>query len=159
MVDVLSVALRSKNMRAIRTRDTFIEQKLASMLDKLALVYRVQVATLPGKPDFVIDDCHAVILVHGCFWHRHDCHLFKMPATRTDFWRDKIWQNVERDRRTNQKIAAAGWRILIVWECALRGRQQLAEQCFQARLEEWLCAGHTHAEITFRGIEQKTDIC
>ncbi len=158
MTDVLSAQSRSKNMRAIRHRDTAIEQKLAEMLDRLAPGYRTQAEDLPGKPDFVIDDRQAAILVHGCFWHHHDCHLFKIPSTRTDFWLNKIAQNVARDKRTLQEITAAGWRVLIVWECALRGRDRLAAQGCQERLEEWLCAGEGHAEITTRGIGQKTDI-
>lgn len=155
MADVHSVQIRSKNMQAIRTSGTFIERRLITMLEQLAVTYRAQVATLPGKPDFVVDDYQAVIFVHGCFWHHHHCHLFKIPATRTDFWLNKIQKNVERDWRDTKKISALGWRILIIWECALRGQQKLPGQHCQERIEEWLCAGIHHAEIDTQGIHQK----
>ena len=97
MADVHSGIIRSKNMRAIASDNTVIEQKVAGLLDQMAVGYRVQAAELPGKPDFVLDAYNAVIFVHGCFWHQHNCHFFKLPATRTDFWRDKINKNSERN--------------------------------------------------------------
>ncbi len=154
MADVHSGIIRSKNMRAIASDNTVIEQKVAGLLDQMAVGYRVQAAELPGKPDFVLDAYNAVIFVHGCFWHQHNCHFFKLPATRTDFWRDKINKNSERDLRNRQKISISGWRVLIVWECALRGRQKLAECCCQQRIEEWLCASACNAEINTQGIHQ-----
>ena len=99
MVDVHDKATRSKNMRAIATRDTAIEKRLASLLTGQGLAFRVQDASLPGRPDFVVDEYRCVIFTHGCFWHHHHCYLFKVPATRTEFWLEKIGKNVERDRR------------------------------------------------------------
>ncbi|MDF2779988.1 MAG: vsr, partial [Enterobacteriaceae bacterium] len=99
MADVHDKATRSKNMRAIGTRDTAIEKRLAALLTECGLAFRVQDAALPGRPDFVVDDYRCVIFTHGCFWHHHDCYLFKVPATRTEFWLEKIGKNVERDRR------------------------------------------------------------
>jgi DNA mismatch endonuclease (patch repair protein) len=90
MADVHDKATRSKNMRAIATRDTAIEKRLASVLTEQGVTFRVQDATLPGRPDFVVDDYHCVIFTHGCFWHHHNCYLFKVPATRTEFWLEKI---------------------------------------------------------------------
>lgn len=89
MADVHSPSIRSKNMRAIRNKNTAIEKCLSRILDESGIAYRTQVSELPGKPDFVIDDYKAIIFVHGCFWHQHDCYLFKVPATRTDFWLKK----------------------------------------------------------------------
>nr|WP_318381195.1 very short patch repair endonuclease [uncultured Enterobacter sp.] len=152
MADVHDHATRSKNMRAIGTRDTAIEKRLAVLLGALALEYRVQDAGLPGKPDFVIDAYNCVIFTHGCFWHHHHCYLFKVPATRTDFWLGKIGKNVQRDRRDTALLIEQGWRVLVVWECALRGRQKLSDRDLEERLEEWICGGGRHAQIDTQGI-------
>ncbi|VFS18072.1 patch repair protein [Escherichia coli] len=119
MVDVHDKATRSKNMRAIATRDTAIEKRLASLLTGQGLAFRVQDASLPGRPDFVVDEYRCVIFTHGCFWHHHHCYLFKVPATRTEFWLEKIGKNVERDRRDISRLQELGWRVLIVWECGV----------------------------------------
>lgn len=153
MADVHDKATRSKNMRAIGTRDTAIEQRLAALLTDLGLAFHVQDATLPGRPDFVIDDYHCVVFTHGCFWHHHNCYLFKVPATRTDFWLAKIGQNVARDRRDLTQLRADGWRVLVVWECALRGRQKLSDERLSVRLEEWICGGGEAAQIDTQGIQ------
>lgn len=73
---------------------------------------------LPGRPDIVLPKFRAVIFVHGCFWHGHDCRYFKVPQTRTGFWLDKIGKNQERDRQQLEKLGQQGWRVLVVWECA-----------------------------------------
>ena len=153
MADVHDKATRSKNMRAIATRDTAIEKRLAMLLEGLGLAFRVQVADLAGKPDFVLDEYRCVIFTHGCFWHQHDCYLFKVPATRTDFWLEKIGKNVERDGRDSARLREQGWRVLIVWECALRGRLKLSDRALSERLEEWICGGGDTAQIDTRGIQ------
>ena len=145
MADVHDKATRSKNMRAIATRDTAIEKRLASLLTGQGLAFRVQDASLPGRPDFVVDEYRCVIFTHGCFWHHHHCYLFKVPATRTEFWLEKIGKNVERDRRDISRLQELGWRVLIVWECALRGREKLTDEALIERLEEWICEiGRAH---------------
>lgn len=90
MADVHDKATRSKNMRAIATRDTAIEKRLAGLLSAQGITFHTQDATLPGKPDFVVNDYDCVIFTHGCFWHHHHCYLFKVPATRTAFWLEKV---------------------------------------------------------------------
>ncbi len=152
MVDVHDKATRSKNMRAIATRDTAIEKRLASLLTGQGLAFRVQDASLPGRPDFVLDEFRCVIFAHGCFWHHHHCYLFKVPATRTDFWLEKIGKNVERDRRDISHLQELGWRVLIVWECALRGREKLTDAALTERLEEWICGEGASAQIDTQGI-------
>ena len=154
MADVHKPEVRSKNMRAIRNQDTAIEQRLATLLNQLEIDYQVQDKTLPGRPDFVLPDYQAIIFVHGCFWHHHHCHLFKVPATRTAFWLDKIAANVARDQRYIAELSQSGWKILLVWECALRGKTRLAETELQARLEEWICAADYNGEIDEQGIHQ-----
>lgn len=78
---------------------------------------------MPGRPDLVFPKWRAVIFVHGCFWHGHDCNFFRLPATRTEWWRDKINGNVARDARAVAALRDAGWRVAVVWECALGGKQ------------------------------------
>lgn len=154
MADVHDKATRSKNMRAIATRDTAIEKRLASLLERLGLTFRVQDAALPGRPDFVLDEYRAVIFTHGCFWHHHECYLFKVPATRTEFWLEKIGKNVVRDNRDSALLREQGWRVLIVWECALRGRLKLTDDALGERIEEWICGGGDAAQIDTLGIHQ-----
>ncbi|WP_145555313.1 very short patch repair endonuclease [Yersinia canariae] len=154
MADVHSSETRSKNMRAIRTKDTAIEVKLANILNLLGFSYKVQISELPGKPDFVIDDYRAIIFVHGCFWHKHNCHLFKAPATRTGFWLRKIQGNVKRDNDVIKRLTGDGWKVLVVWECALRGKYKLTDNDISARVEEWICSSEVNAQIDVRGISQ-----
>ncbi len=94
----------------------------------------------------------AQIDTHGCFWHHHHCYLFKVPATRTEFWLEKIGKNVERDRRDISRLQELGWRVLIVWECALRGREKLTDEALTERLEEWICGEGASAQIDTQGI-------
>ncbi len=153
MVDVHSKAVRSKNMRAIATRDTAIEKRLAELLSESGFSFRVQDPSLAGRPDFVIDEHRCIIFAHGCFWHHHDCYLFKVPATRTEFWLEKIGKNVERDKSNISLLLSEGWRVLLVWECALRGREKLSDNALSERLEEWVCSGGHYAQIDIQGIQ------
>lgn len=152
MADVHDKATRSKNMRAIGTRDTAIEKRLADILTEQGVTFRVQDATLPGRPDFVVDDYRCILFTHGCFWHQHNCYLFKVPATRTAFWLEKIGKNVVRDKRDCEKLQSLGWRVLIVWECALRGREKLDNEALSERVIEWICGGGATAQIDTQGI-------
>jgi DNA mismatch endonuclease (patch repair protein) len=95
-------------------------------LHALGYRYRVHFRELPGKPDLVFPSRRAVIFVHGCFWHGHDCPLFRWPTTQPEFWRTKITGNIARDRTTAELLVSQGWRVLNVWECALKGRSRLA---------------------------------
>lgn len=156
MTDVHDKATRSKNMRAIGTRDTAIEKRLAGLLTQAGFEFRVQDAALPGRPDFVIDSYQCIIFTHGCFWHHHDCYLFKVPATRTEFWLEKIGKNGLRDARDRAALLVQGWRVLVVWECALRGRLKLDDAALIERLEEWICGGGQSAQIDTQGIQDIT---
>ena len=156
MADVHDKATRSKNMRAIATRDTAIEKRIAALLTGAGFTFVAQDRALPGRPDFTLPDYRCVIFTHGCFWHHHDCYLFKVPATRTAFWLDKIAGNVARDARDRQKLAEEGWRVLIIWECALRGRLRLSDAALTQRLEEWICGAGHDAQIDTQGIRELT---
>ena len=125
MADVLTRAQRRLNMSRIRGQDTKPEMMLRRGLHRRGLRYRLHRKDLPGKPDLVFQARKAVIFVHGCFWHKHDCPKFKWPATRERFWRTKIQQNHERDLEVLEELRKVGWRVQIVWECALRGSGRL----------------------------------
>ena len=109
-------------MAAIRGKDTKPELMIRRGLHAKGFRYRLQGRGLPGKPDLVLPKYRAVIFVHGCFWHRHDCPLFRWPQTRQDFWREKIEGNARRDTDVLNRLQGAGWRVGIIWECALKGR-------------------------------------
>lgn len=121
MSDVLTPEQRRLNMSRIRGKDTRPELLVRKGLHARGLRYRLQDRSLPGRPDLVFPKHKAVIFVHGCFWHAHGCGLFKVPRTREQFWREKLSKNRERDQRTSDQLSASGWRILVIWECAIRG--------------------------------------
>ena len=89
-----------------------------------------------------------MILVHGCFWHGHNCHLFRLPSTRTEFWKKKIVGNTERDRNAVYSLLEAGWRVGIVWECALKGKHKLQADITEKALVNWLHGELPQLEIT-----------
>lgn len=102
------------------------------------LRYRLHVRSLPGKPDLVFPRWRAAVFINGCFWHQHDCHLFKWPATREEFWRTKIGRNVENDARAVKALQDAGWRVATIWECAVKGRTRLNPSEAMQRLANWI---------------------
>jgi len=112
-------------MAGIRSADTSPEMLLRRGLHALGWRYRLHGRGLPGKPDLVFASRRAVIFANGCFWHGHDCHLFKWPKSREAFWRTKIAGNIGRDQRVRDALRELGWRIADVWECALKGRERL----------------------------------
>jgi DNA mismatch endonuclease (patch repair protein) len=137
-MDRISKLARSENMRRIRGKDTKPELALRSALHRLGLRFRLHRNDLPGKPDIVFPKKKAVIDVRGCFWHRHDCSDFRWPSDNQAFWQDKISSTVDRDRRNGDRLVALGYRVAIVWECALR-RKSDKEIVSIARLcAKWL---------------------
>lgn len=121
MVDVLTPEQRRCNMSRIRGRDTKPEMLLRRGLHAAGLRFRLHARDLPGRPDLVFPRFRAAVLVHGCFWHGHGCPMCRLPATRPDFWARKLEGNRARDRRTGEALVRSGWRVMIVWECSLRG--------------------------------------
>jgi DNA mismatch endonuclease (patch repair protein) len=111
-------------MRNIRGKDTKPELLLRRALHALGVRYRLHRRDLPGCPDIVFSKYRTVIFVHGCFWHRHGCAATTTPVTRRDFWEKKFATNQARDQRDIETLCKAGWRVIIVWECALKGRAQ-----------------------------------
>ena len=121
MSDVHSPATRSYNMSQIKGKDTKPELLVRQYLHAQGLRYRLHDKALPGKPDLVLPKYKTIVFVHGCFWHKHEgCRYFVVPKTRTDFWMNKIGRNVANDKRQQAELAAAGWKVLTVWECELK---------------------------------------
>jgi DNA mismatch endonuclease (patch repair protein) len=89
----------------------------------------------------------AVVMIHGCFWHGHDCKFFKLPSTRTEFWREKIEKNRLNDNKVLRALAASGWRVAVVWECAVRGKQVEGTAGPAYRLSEWLKSSSSALEL------------
>lgn len=139
-------------MSGIRGKDTTPEMILRRGLHALGFRFRLHDKALPGKPDLVFPKYHAVIFAHGCFWHGHDCHLFKWPSSRPEFWLAKINRNRDVDARSELRLAEYGWRQCIVWECALKGRARLPLENVIANCAEWLKSDSATLEI--RGTDQ-----
>jgi DNA mismatch endonuclease (patch repair protein) len=137
-MDVHSPERRSKNMQAVRSKNTNPEIVVRKLIFAKGLRFRLHDKTLPGTPDIVLAKYRAVIFVHGCFWHGHNCHLFKSPATRPDFWREKLDSNRDRDTLHRAALREAGWRVLVVWECALKGRFRLEEAKLAGDILKWV---------------------
>lgn len=111
-------------MSGIKAKDTAPEKMIRSGLHRLGYRFRLHDRKLPGKPDMAFPSRRAIIEVRGCFWHGHDCHFFRWPGTREEFWRSKITANVERDERNRRALLDAGWRVAVVWECQLKGKSR-----------------------------------
>ena len=151
MPDVHDPATRSRNMAAVRGKDTKPELLIRRGLHRLGFRYRLQAKDLPGRPDLVLPRHRAVIFVHGCFWHGHDCSLFRLPATRPGFWRDKIAGNAERDAKAHIKLQELGWRTAVVWECALKGSHRQDSQDALNALGDWIRS--VHPSFTLAGTQ------
>ena len=124
-------------MSRIRGRDTKPEKLLRSLLHRAGLRFRKHVRDLPGKPDIVLPKHRAVVLVHGCYWHRHPgCRFTTTPATNTSFWAEKFAETVERDRKAYEALQEQGWRVFTVWECELKREPARVLSQIHARLGE-----------------------
>ena len=117
---------RSDIMRAVKRANTAPEIIVRQVLHALGLRFRLHRRDLPGSPDVVLPRFRTVIFVHGCFWHRHpDCRHTTTPKTRQEYWLPKFAANIERDLRKEAQLQALGWRVLLVWECETKQREEL----------------------------------
>ena len=138
MADIVSPKVRSRMMAGIKSKNTKPELIIRKGLHRQGFRFRLHAKELVGKPDLVLSRYNAVIFVNGCFWHGHDSHLFRIPTTRSDFWKQKIFKNKENDRNAITSLSYDGWRIATVWECALKGKNKLDENDVINRLSRWL---------------------
>ncbi|HDO1320023.1 TPA: DNA mismatch endonuclease Vsr [Aeromonas veronii] len=147
MPDIVNPETRSRFMSGIKNANTKPEIQIRQLLHHAGFRYRLHNAALPGKPDLWLARYRAVIEVNGCFWHGHDCHLFKLPSTRTDFWQTKIASNRARDARHLAELEQLGIRRLTIWECALKGRLRHHPERLILVISWWLTSGTSHGEI------------
>lgn len=126
-MDTMTPDGRSQRMSLVRSVDTKPEIFVRRLVFGMGYRYRLHCRDLPGKPDLVFRSRKAVIFVHGCFWHRHEgCSLARLPKSRVAFWTAKFEGNKVRDAAMTRALEAAGWRVLVVWECELKDKEALA---------------------------------
>ncbi len=132
MTDVLTSAQRHRCMAAIRSKNTGPELAVRRIVTALGFRYRLHRRDLPGSPDLVFGPLRRVILVHGCFWHLHNCRYGRVrPKTNAKFWQDKRASNRLRDRRSIRALRQEGWKVLVIWECQLRDPERIAERVIE----------------------------
>lgn len=147
MTDIVDAATRSRMMSKIRGKNTKPEKYVRSSLHSVGFRFRLHRKDLPGKPDIVLPKHNAAIFVNGCFWHGHDCSLFKWPKTRHEFWKEKITTNVVRDQRNQTELMKMGWRVCVVWECSFRSKTESEQHLAIYHLVNWLKSDSTFYEI------------
>lgn len=128
LADTLSPKERSERMSRIRDKDSKPEMRLRRLVHSLGFRYRLHVKKLPGKPDLVFPARHAVIFMHGCFWHRHEeCKLARLPKSKLGFWITKLEANRQRDLIHQRQLSDLGWRVLVIWECELNDTEHVSQ--------------------------------
>ena len=145
-------------MASIRSRNSRIEVEVRRRLFAHGLRYRLHRRDLPGTPDFVFPRHRSAVFVHGCFWHLHGCELSSIPATRPDWWRQKLERNAERDAEAVTRLRRLGWRVLTIWECRFRRAgvnrdRALDEACREAA--DFVRSGRLLLEIPERVIHRR----
>ena len=144
-MDVHSPAQRSFNMSKIRGKDTRPEMVVRRWLWANGYRYRLHRKDLPGRPDIVLPKYHAVIFVHGCFWHRHGCKYSTFPSTRQNFWQTKFEGNVQRDKDNQARLTSQGWRVFVLWECEINSWDLYLEH----RIKTFISNGSVNVEVDF----------
>ena len=127
---------RSRNMSAIKSKNTKPEIKVRKVLHSMGYRFRLHVKDLPGSPDIVLPKYKTVIFVHGCFWHRHkNCKYASTPKTRQEFWEAKFRENSNRDRINQENLFSKGWKIIIVWECEIKDKNSNLNRFFKNKIK------------------------
>ena len=135
-------------MSGISGKNTKPEVVIRSQLHRLGFRFRLHDKKLPGEPDLVLNKYQSVIFVHGCFWHRHECYLFKWPKTREKFWRTKINKNYKNDQKAVESLRKQGWRVCVVWECAIKGPKKREIPNIAVTIAEWLTGDKEKLELS-----------
>ncbi len=146
-MDTVDKATRSRIMASVGQRDTGVERILRSALHRTGLRYRLHVRSLPGSPDLVFPRYRAVVFVHGCYWHAHGCHRSTIPRSSRDFWSGKFAANKLRDAKKETALLEAGWRVMTVWECSLRGKTARQPEKVAAAIRKWLFSSSRRGRI------------
>lgn len=148
MTDVVDSATRSRMMAGIQGKNTSPELLIRKALHARGFRFRIHAKHLPGKPDLTLPKYSAVIFIHGCFWHGHDCRYFKVPKTRPGFWLEKIKKNQARDLSQIAALQATGWRVLVVWECAVRSMKRQKSAALVDLVSKWLVNGSEYFQLS-----------
>lgn len=152
MTDVVDKATRSRMMSGIKGKNTHPEIYIRRRLHSMGFRFRLHVKDIPGKPDIVFPRYRALISIHGCFWHGHNCRYFKYPKTNPEFWASKIGGTRERDIRNQNAQQEYGWRQLIIWECAIRKDMGAPSFGIPDLIAGWLNSNTPRASIDEEGI-------
>jgi DNA mismatch endonuclease, patch repair protein len=143
MADIVSREARSRMMAGIRGKNTKPEIQIRRALFGKGFRYRLHTPALPGKPDIVFPKYRAVVFIHGCFWHCHSCTLFKWPQSNITFWKNKLEKNRTGDDLAEKRLRESGWRVAIVWECALKSRGPSTIEAVAEKLTNWLVSSQS----------------
>lgn len=146
MTDNVTPEQRRRMMSGIKGKNTRPELTVRKELFRRGFRYRLHDKKLPGKPDLVFPKYKAVIFVNGCFWHKHDCKLFKWPKSNREFWKKKIIGNIKRDKRNRDQLSSDGWRVKTIWECAVKGKSNDGIEKEISKLAEWLLNNQLHRD-------------
>ena len=145
-MDIVDSATRSRMMSGIRSKNTKPELALRHAMHALGFRYRLHSSAVTGRPDLVFPKHKAAVFVHGCFWHRHyGCRLTSTPSTRPEFWAKKFLRNVERDLAVRRRLGGDGWRVAVIWECALKRNDHV--DMAAKLLAGWLRTGENELEV------------
>jgi DNA mismatch endonuclease (patch repair protein) len=147
MADTHSEEVRSKNMRAIQSKDTKPEIMIRKALHRKGIRYGLHNKKLPGTPDLHFKKYNAVLFVNGCFWHKHNCPRFKMPKSNIEYWKNKFNRNQIRDKEKIKELKSVGKRISIIWGCALKGKYSLPLEEVTEMMIHWLNSDELFLEI------------
>lgn len=148
MTDTVDHVTRSRMMTGIKSKNTKPELLIRSLLHKNGFRFRLHEKKLYGKPDIVLPKYKAIIFVNGCFWHGHEnCIFFRLPSTREEFWKEKILKNHNNDTKNIKALLQDDWRIAIIWECSIRGKNKNPMDVIN-RLTQWLLSSDNFLEIT-----------
>ena len=148
MTDIVPPEKRSEMMSGIRGKNTRPEIIVRRLLHRLGYRFRLHRKELPGKPDIVLPKWHTVIFVNGCYWHGHEnCHLFRPPKTRTEFWINKIHGNQERDQKNYSALYNSGWKVVVIWECAVSKSLSLTDEQLEQLINAALATSDTLIDI------------
>lgn len=134
-------------MSGIKGKNTRPEVSIRKALHARGFRYRIHANNLPGKPDLVLPKYKAVVFVHGCFWHGHSCKYFKVPKTRANFWLDKIGKNQIRDSLQVALLIEQGWRVAVVWECAVKNNKNGRSNLLIDSVADWLLSDSGYSEF------------
>ena len=143
---------RRKNMQAIRSKNTKPETLFRKSLFARGYRYRIAPKNIRGKPDLWMPRLGAAIFINGCFWHAHNCELFRVPKTRKDFWLEKLRSNVNRDIRTYSELQNSGIRILVIWECSFKKQTRITLPLTVSLAITWLESGKQFGTISESGL-------